>query len=231
MLRSLSALILLVILFPTVAFSSVIMTGTRIIYPADLKDKTIQLTNPDSTPYLVQLGLDNGENASNKNVPFIVTPQFFRIESNSGQSVRLSFVGAPLPQDRESLFFLTFTQLPAVSKSATGDNQLVLAITNRVKIFYRPSGIASSSEKIVEALHFKISGRELVVSNHSGFYATFRHVSGLQRGKKVVIASAMSAPPMSEARWALPATIANPDKLSLTMVNDYGVDVVSNIDL
>ena len=40
--------------------ASVVMTGTRIIYPAQASNKSIQLKNPDQQPYIVQVQVDDG---------------------------------------------------------------------------------------------------------------------------------------------------------------------------
>lgn len=46
--------LLLTILFSSSTFSNVIITGTRIIYPADADSITVQLTNNSKTSSLVQ---------------------------------------------------------------------------------------------------------------------------------------------------------------------------------
>ena len=224
-------ILMTLLIFPAVAFSSVIMTGTRIVYPADLKNKTVQLTNPDGSPYLVQLSLDKGKDAEDEKIPFAITPQFLRIEPHRGQSVRLTYLGDRLPNDRETLYFLNFTQLPITGKNSLGENKLVLAITSRVKIFFRPKGIAGSPDQIASHLVFRIVDKKLVVANQSGYYATFRNISGKVKGKNVDLASSVSVPPMSEASWNLPPSVAKLDRLKLIMVNDYGVDVVSDVSL
>lgn len=57
--------------------ASVVMTGTRIIYPADAKEKSIQLVNNDNFPNVVQLwtDIDNPQSApESADGPFVVLP-------------------------------------------------------------------------------------------------------------------------------------------------------------
>lgn len=44
--------------------ASVVMTGTRIIYPEGSREKVLQLSNKDDHPNLVQLWMDDGNNQS-----------------------------------------------------------------------------------------------------------------------------------------------------------------------
>lgn len=74
-------------------YASVVMTGTRIIYYEGMKDKTIQLSNNDIHPNIIQVWLENSDKNSTTEMtetPFIVNPQNFRIEAKSGQIIRLS---------------------------------------------------------------------------------------------------------------------------------------------
>lgn len=40
------------------AFASVVMTGTRIIFPGDAKEKTIQLRNTSDQPYIINIHVE-----------------------------------------------------------------------------------------------------------------------------------------------------------------------------
>ncbi|WP_163094855.1 fimbrial biogenesis chaperone, partial [Acinetobacter baumannii] len=91
----------------------------------------------------VQVQVDDGSEkkpADEEDSNFLLTPNIFRMEPGSAQTVLLKYIGNSLPQNKESIFYMNFTQLPASKSEKSGSNQLVLAITNRVKIFYRPQG-------------------------------------------------------------------------------------------
>ncbi len=63
--------------------------------------------------------------------------------TGKGQSWRLVFNGSRLPQDRESLFWFNLLDIPPEPKNGKTDNYLQLAIRSRIKLFYRPAGVAA----------------------------------------------------------------------------------------
>lgn len=216
--------------------ASVVMTGTRVIYPSQTKVKTIQFTNPDKQPYIIQAQVESENNqvgSPGELAPFTVLPQIFRMEPGMGQSVRLKYSGDPLPQDRESLFYLSFTQLPALKFSDKDANQLVFAITNRVKIFYRPTGITGRSDDTANNLDLTLKEGNVEVSNSGGYYAVIRNAEIIVSGKKIILANSAMVPPKTKVIWKPSASIAslNGAKLRLTLVNDYGNDVMTERSL
>lgn len=131
------------------ADASMVIDGTRIIFPGDKKEIAVRATNMGETPSLTQVWVDDGrvQNQPEKDAaPFIVLPPIVRIEPGKGQSWRLVFNGSRLPQDRESLFWFNLLDIPPEPKNGKTDNYLQLAIRSRIKLFYRPAGVAA--EKI-----------------------------------------------------------------------------------
>ncbi|HGY8840292.1 TPA: fimbria/pilus periplasmic chaperone, partial [Escherichia coli] len=89
--------------------ANVVITGTRVIYPAGQHNVNVQLTNVGISPSLIQAWIDNGDpKAAPETIktPFVITPPIARIDGNKGQTLRLSYTGEPLPADRESVFYL-----------------------------------------------------------------------------------------------------------------------------
>lgn len=212
------------------AMASVVMTGNRIIYPADSREQSVQLTNKDSHPNVVQVWLDSGDEKSTPETgkaPFIVTPPFFRMEANAGQTLRLKYTGTGLPKDRESVFYLNFLQIPPVDKSVK-NNKMMVMLRNRIKIFYRPPTIVGRADQVASALTFTFrqQGKDVVVTgkNPTGFYVTVAAAELTGGGKKVVMKSNM-IPPMSQADWVVKNATApsqNGALMSFSLVNDYG---------
>lgn len=222
--------------FTSQAFASVVMTGTRVIYPASAREKAIQLTNQSASPYLVQLWLDKGNKSSTvqtSDAPFITSPQIFRVNANSGQVVRLIYSGDNLPTDRESIFYLNFVQMPAVKASEQTANKLLLVFKNRLKVFYRPNNLAGNPDALSNSLTLTLQGKEIVVNNNSGYYATIRNASIVSSGRhRPLIVDEMIAP-KSKTHWSI-ANTARPvkgDTVSVTLINDFGADVSSELTL
>ncbi|WP_164737994.1 fimbrial biogenesis chaperone, partial [Xanthomonas perforans] len=88
------------------AMAGVVITGTRVVYPANQREVTVKLNNNGTVPALVQSWVDTGDMASSptsSNAPFVLSPPVFRVDPSKGQSLRLMFTGAPLPQNKESV--------------------------------------------------------------------------------------------------------------------------------
>ncbi|ATM88973.1 fimbrial chaperone protein [Yersinia frederiksenii] len=210
------------------ANASVVMGGSRIIYPAGAKEHSVQLTNNDNFANAVQVWLDSGDAQSTPETgkaPFIVTPPFFRIEANAGQILRLKYTGSGLPTDKESIFYLNFLQVPPVNKAEKNNKMLVL-LRNRIKLFYRPDSIVGRSDQVPSALTFSVrqQGSNVVVTgkNPTGFFATIASGEVVGGGKKLKMKSEM-IPPMSQAEWIIPNSSApsNP-VINFRIVNDFG---------
>ena len=80
---------------------------------------------------------------------------------------------------------MNFTQLPATKSEKSGSNQLVLAITNRVKIFYRPQGIEGTPGETAQKMTFSLSGKKIKVTNSAGYFAVVRRASLVINGREI----------------------------------------------
>lgn len=222
---------------PLWANASVVMTGTRIIYPEGTREKVLQLSNKDEHPNLIQLWLDDGNNQSSPSkadVPFTLTPQIFRMEAQSGQVVRLSYVEHNLPKDRESIFYLNFLQIPALKKTDTeSENKLVLIVNNRLKVFYRPAALKENVDTLGEKIHATIdsaNSNTIKIHNPTGYYITLRDAKLLSDGKTISFATSEMFPPNSTSDLILPSGVKakKGELLTLNVVNDYGTNIPCN---
>lgn len=112
--------------------ADIVISGTRIVYPASSKDVIVNLDNRGNKPLLVQTWLDDGRDGVDPQelkLPFVITPPVSRIDPQKGQSLRIKYMGSALPQDRESLFWFNVLEIPPKSKAKEGEslNQLQLA--------------------------------------------------------------------------------------------------------
>ncbi|HBS5428493.1 TPA: molecular chaperone [Klebsiella variicola] len=212
------------------ADASMVIDGTRIIFPGDKKEIAVQATNMGETPSLTQVWVDDGrvQNQPEKDsAPFIVLPPIVRIEPGKGQSWRLVFNGSRLPQDRESLFWFNLLDIPPEPKNGTAINYLQLAIRSRIKLFYRPAGVAAEKMAPENALRWALTptGNGLRVSNASSRYITIDSIT--LNGQKQ---SAGMVAPFSSLEIALKGVALRtlPEKFSFTTINDYGAVVNHN---
>lgn len=213
--------------FSSQVTASVVMTGTRIIFPSTAAEKTIQFKNVDSEPFVVQLQMTEEKGMVDDSAPFAMVPPVFRMAPNSGQSVRFIYSGASLPEDRESVFYLDFTQLPALKNSDKNQNQLIVAIRNRVKVFYRPASLTAAQSDAWKELVFSVKNGRLNIENPTGFHITVRRAELKTDGEFIRLAESVMLLPKSNMQWPLPkkVTALRNAQIKLLLVNDYGVDI------
>lgn len=165
-LKFISTIIILSI-FSHIAEASVSLSGTRVIYPQGKKEITLEIKNHGSQPVLTQNWIDDGNMQASPdklNVPFVITPPIARINPEQGQSLRISALGSTLPQDRESVYWINVLEIPAVNKSVA--NKLQMAFRTRIKLFYRPEGLAGKPEEAAQQLSWrKISSTQMEAIN------------------------------------------------------------------
>nr|WP_318384189.1 molecular chaperone [uncultured Enterobacter sp.] len=232
--KHLSFSLLAIMTLATAAHASVVMTGTRIIYPAGSREKVLQLTNKDNYPNIVQVWIDKGgknPTASNADNSFVLTPQMFRVEPMGGQVIRMKYVGPKLPEDRESLFYFNFVQIPSFKSSEHDSNKIVLVLDNRLKVFYRPDHLKGNVNDIGHEIKVKADGlNSASIENPTGYYVNLRRAEMTVNGKKLAFANGVIIPPKSTQQINLPkGKRASP--LTLKIVDDYGADNQVDFDI
>ncbi|MDK9366374.1 fimbrial biogenesis chaperone [Lelliottia wanjuensis] len=211
------------------AQASIVMTGSRIIYPADSREVSVQLTNRDDFPGVVQVWLDEGNAQSapqTATAPFITTPPVFRLAAHSGQTVRLRYVGKPVAQDRESLWWFNFVQIPPTEKGAQPDNQLMVLVRSRVKVLMRPKDLAGSPLEMAHTSRVWLQDGKLFLRNHSGYYLALSSLDVSGAGKKQRILSQTVAP-WTTVSW--PATVKQVGEAQMRWINDQGATFAGRV--
>ncbi|EBS1106090.1 fimbrial chaperone [Salmonella enterica subsp. enterica serovar Eingedi] len=213
------------------ASADIVISGTRIVYPQSSKDVVINLDNHGNKPLLIQTWLDDGRDGVNPQelkLPFIITPPVSRIDPKKGQSVRITYTGSPLPQDRESLFWFNVLEIPPKSKKADAENanQLQLAFRTRIKFFYRPDGLKGSAVEAAKNLTWtqKKEGNavKLVAHNNSPYNVAVSTVT-IKTSQKTYDVVHQSVQPFSDASMVVKGlTSAVNGSVQYETINDYG---------
>lgn len=233
--------LLLACVFSASAYASVTIIGTRVIYPAAEKEVTVRLDNRGDQPALVQAWIDNGDPnqpVDKINVPFVLLPPVFRMEANKGQTLRIVYTGSNLPANKESIFWLNVLDIPPKNKSLVNQNQLQMAIRNRIKLFYRPMTLnAKGAEDAAAALVWKKGSKsnQLTAFNHSPYYVNVAHIDAEDTaGRKVISEKGNMLVPGGSQDFTLKA--ANVNQLKSTFhyqyLDDFGAarDVEAQIN-
>lgn len=205
-------------LFSANALASVVISGTRVIYPADAKEVSVKISNGGSSAVLLQSWIDDGDSNAKPSaikVPFVLTPPMNRVEPGKGQTLRLSYTGGTLPMDKESVFWLNVLEVPAKSQAKIDENRLQMAFRSRIKLFYRPAGLAGNANDAVKALTWSSQNNRVQATNPTPYYVSLVNLS--VNGKK--LDHAMVAPRSS---MVLDLAGNAGSKVSGSFVNDYG---------
>ncbi|CAI1540567.1 Chaperone protein fimC precursor [Serratia ficaria] len=205
------------------AYANIVINGTRIIYPEKNRDVIVQLVNNGSDPSLVQAWIDDGDINSTPetaNVPFLLSPPVVKVSGNNGQQLRIQKVGAALPADRESVFYLNVLDIPPTPENLQGVNTLQLAIKSRIKLFYRPASLKGGVNAITDAIVLQVENKGFRVVNKSPYFFTLANVD--QGTKKHLLVDSVMVAPFSSAFAASKTAVSKNTAYTLRYIDDLG---------
>lgn len=213
-------------LLVTAASAAVRPQLTRIVAYADQKETPVEILNESSADYMVQTWLEDTQ-GNDSNIPLVLTPPVMKLGGQKQGKLRLVVIPAEIPQDRESVYWLSIQEIPPKAELS---NKLVVAIRSRLKVFVRPKGLNyEDATKAVKTLTWQVehdgNGSWLKASNPSNYYVSFGKLTLAQPGKAPVMLEdkyEMPAPRGSQ-RYAVPKGFsAGKATVTWSGVNDYG---------
>ncbi|ENY3730632.1 fimbrial biogenesis chaperone [Enterobacter mori] len=144
---------------------------TRVIFSSAYNAQTLTVSNSGRQAYLVQARVENGQ-GDTRPAPFIVTPPLFSLQGNSRQLLRLLPMDATLPDDQESLFYLSISAIPAQAEPVTAADRLSVGVRFVIKLFYRPQGLALPANNTPCLLTFRREAHGVRAINPTGYFQT-----------------------------------------------------------
>ncbi|WP_188247483.1 fimbrial biogenesis chaperone [Stenotrophomonas maltophilia] len=223
------------------AEAKIVVESSRVIYPAGAKEISVRAQNAGNGPVLVQAwASEYGARTSptESNAPFAMLPPVVRIDEGKGQVFRLRYVGADLPQDRESAFTLTLAEIPATE---AGDSKpggvLSIVIRNRLKLFYRPQSISKlNAASAIDMLRWSVvpdgKGWALQAKNDSPFHVSAVRASVTVNGRKTEVDNMEMLRPYTTQVFPLPgAAAASTGTVTFKYINDHGGTVEHTMPL
>lgn len=210
---------LMSVLFWTTLFSGcvhagVVIGGTRVIYPADKREVSLQLYNKDKVDYLVQSWAESEEKGK---AAFIITPPLQRIEGGENNTLRIMRMVDSLPENRETLQWINIKVIPP-STGEGEQNTLQIAIKSRLKLIYRPVALSSKTpEEVATSLKWTRVGNTLQVNNPTPYYMNF---SSIVLGSKE-LQDVTYVAPSSTLSLPLPANTAG-NSVKWSLITDFG---------
>ncbi|SAL16219.1 pili assembly chaperone [Caballeronia peredens] len=210
--------------------ASVVIAGTRVVYNAGDSEVTLKLSNVGKHPALTQVWLDKGdakEDPSKIDLPFVLTPALARIDPDKAQTIRISYTGEELPNDRESLLWFNVLEVPPKPEQAdAGGNYVQLAFRSRIKFFFRPTGLPGTSDAAPDKLQWNLvteNGKSaLKVANPTPYHVTIIEAQVGAGDKAPKFDDGGMVTPGGELSLPLSAPAAAGGKVSFTTLNDYG---------
>ncbi|EBL7541275.1 fimbria/pilus periplasmic chaperone [Salmonella enterica] len=209
---------------PCTSQAAINVDRTRIIMSSDAKAVSVGLSNESrDQPYLAQSWMEDSEGKAT-NV-LIALPPLQRIDAGKKSRVRIMRVqnsgAAPLPADRESLFYFNVREIPPAPEDKS-KNILQLATQSQLKLFLRPAALAEEGSAAPEQkLEVLQSGRTLTLKNPTPYYITLvwlgqnpkQKLAGFKEGTMVAPFSSQTL------NTVLPA---GTDRILMGNVDDYG---------
>lgn len=223
--------ILLSLIFPSSMHAAVQFDNTRVFFSAKEREVSIRLINKGNESALMQAWVDKGNpdiQPDNADAPFLVMPPIFRLDPKEAQSVRIIFAGEKLPQDRESLYWLNFLEIPAIPKE-NGVDFIQFALRSRFKLFYRPVGLPGNPSEAITQVRWRIieqdAGRyALKGENPTPYHITYRWLKLSYGGKDYDIDVGMINP-FAQREYTLGEISAEEKngRIRYRGVGDYGI--------
>ena len=223
----------------SIANAGIVISRTRIIYPGNNDEVTIQLSNKSDTPLLVQAWIDDGDagaNPSTVKVPFVLTPPVFRADPGNTHRLRLMKMPNDLPEDKETLFWFNTVEIPPKpeKQSAPEGGILQMSFRTRIKLLYRPASLPVTPTQAFSLLEFHREkagdGKTILIRNPSPYYMTVSKF-GLKSPEGVVSYAKLAetihkiVPPYGSLKVEFPELKTMPDarsRIVYALINDSG---------
>jgi len=214
------------------AQASVVVGGTRVIYNAKDRETTIKLNNEGGSPALTQSWIDKGDPKavpSSIDVPFTMTPPVARIDPGKAQTLRIIYTGEPLPQDKESVFWLNVLEVPPKPTADQADaNKLQMAFRTRVKLFFRPVGLEGKASEAPAQITWRVvqEGNQPALEgrNPTSYHVSFASLKVIGGGKEAQFDDGGMIAPGETKVFPLSGDVSQGTeaKVHYQAINDYG---------
>ncbi|KJJ99379.1 pilus assembly protein [Burkholderiaceae bacterium 26] len=204
--------------------ASISLGTTRVIFDGKNKESSVVVIN-EGADALIQAWLDPLDDAGNTQLPFAITPPLAKVGAKQQQLLRVLYEGVGMPADRESAFWLNVQEIP---QTASTDNVLQLAVRQRIKVFYRPTGLRADPLKAPASLQWQLNqdaGKGMLrLSNPSLYHVTVVDAKLHAGNADEPVADAKMIAPGSTLTLPvkLPVGHAAAPELRYEVINDFG---------
>lgn len=207
------------------AQADITLSSTRVIFEGDKKEASVTVRNLGSNELLIQSWLESSKSTEgDTSIPFAVTPPLAHMAGQGQQVLRFLYQGTGLPTDKESVFWLNVQEIPQAAKET---NALQLALRQRIKLFYRPTGLSGTQKNATTALAWNIETQKgvngLNIKNPTQYHVTISNLSiKTPQYSSPPIDNFMIAPGASTFIAVPGIPLTTPTMLSVDSINDHG---------
>lgn len=201
------------------SLASISLSATRIVLLEKQQEASIIVRN-ENTPVLIQSWLETNSKDDDGELPFAISPALAKILPQGQQVMRVLYAGGKndLPRDKETVVWLNVQEVPQASDE---ENNLQIAVRQRIKLFFRPLELQGTAEQAPTALQWSVVQKDgtsmLQIHNPSAYHVSMSLLKGVN-GQE------LKSPGMVEpgqTRW-LPFALAANSKLHFKAISDYG---------
>lgn len=214
--RTLTLFILLITsLYASVVYAGGVGLGvTRMVYSGAVSQSLLDVRNTDTeSSFLIQSWVENSQ--GQRSSDFVITPPLFVLKPEMENAVKVMFNGRQLPQDRETLYWITVKAIPqSVKQSNT--NTLQFASASRIKLFYRPVELTKkTNNEEWKSLNGEFHDGKVKLINPTPFYITTINMKVDGKAVKPIMIPPKDAVILEES-------FNHARQLSYQTINDYG---------
>ena len=208
------------------SYAALTLNVSRVVYNEKDGDAQLSVNNDENRTYLIQSWLDAGDPVNvKKALPFVVTPPLFRLDGNSDNVIRVVYLGTGLPTDKESLFWLNVKGIPGLNDAEKKfENRMVLAVDNRIKVFFRPASLNGNASDAMKNLSWTRNGNRITVENKQPYHVVLNKITAGSEDITVSVLDNNSLiTPFGQKTFTLKHAPAQGETIAWTAVNDFGL--------
>lgn len=214
------------------AQANLVINSTRVIYSGAASNVTVNVTNEGNQPSLMQSWIDSGNPDSipdEEEVPFSLLPPVARVNAGMSQALKVAWNGDPLPNDRESVFYLNVMDIPP-DPTGPDSSYVQFAIRTRIKLFFRPKGLGGRAGSAPRQLVWQQIGPAIRISNPTPFHVSVNQIMDAKGMRPVSRDIGMVSPfGVHDFKTESSVHILKRGDLQIETINDYGGNTVSVI--
>ncbi|MES2869326.1 MAG: molecular chaperone [Pseudomonadota bacterium] len=161
------------------AHAGISLSATRLVFEKNSHEASVTARNHTLQNILLQSWIEQDDKKA-KDIPFVITPSLARLSGDGRQILRVLYRGQGMPRDKESVLWLNVQEIPQAAKD---ENTLQIAIRQRIKIFYRPTGLKGDADSAPALLSWQLTQQDansfIAINNPTQYHISMLSLEGI----------------------------------------------------